>query len=112
MLVRRISPAPSATASRAQSSASRPAARRPDRKSTRLNSSHVKNSYAVFCLKKKDERDVHHVVGLSHLDCVRELAVVELLLRAFTELESCPEFGWQRVPGPLLLHGVCRRRRR
>src|SRR5690606_41422889 len=27
--------------------------RRPDRKSTRLNSSHVKISYAVFCLKKK-----------------------------------------------------------
>src|SRR5690606_40887827 len=26
---------------------------RKDRKSTRLNSSHVKNSYAVFCLKKK-----------------------------------------------------------
>src|SRR5690606_41289497 len=25
----------------------------PDRKSTRLNSSHVKSSYAVFCLKKK-----------------------------------------------------------
>src|SRR5690606_30489092 len=24
-----------------------------DRKSTRLNSSHVKNAYAVFCLKKK-----------------------------------------------------------
>src|SRR5690606_40005220 len=28
-------------------------ASRLDRKSTRLNSSHVKNSYAVFCLKKK-----------------------------------------------------------
>src|SRR5690606_41465646 len=28
-------------------------ARREDRKSTRLNSSHVKISYAVFCLKKK-----------------------------------------------------------
>src|SRR5690606_39817004 len=27
-----------------------------DRKSTRLNSSHVKNSYAVFCLKKKKEK--------------------------------------------------------
>src|SRR5690606_39471420 len=27
-----------------------------DRKSTRLNSSHVKISYAVFCLKKK----IHH----------------------------------------------------
>src|SRR5258708_14219028 len=26
---------------------------RPDRKSTRLNSSHQINSYAVFCLKKK-----------------------------------------------------------
>src|SRR5690349_21894335 len=26
---------------------------RRDRKSTRLNSSHVENSYAVFCLKKK-----------------------------------------------------------
>src|SRR3712207_8229984 len=27
--------------------------RRPDRKSTRLNSSHANISYAVFCLKKK-----------------------------------------------------------
>src|SRR5690606_40644973 len=27
-----------------------------DRKSTRLNSSHVKISYAVFCLKKKKQR--------------------------------------------------------
>src|SRR5204862_5675646 len=27
-----------------------------DRKSTRLNSSHVESSYAVFCLKKKNER--------------------------------------------------------
>src|SRR5690606_40009861 len=27
-----------------------------DRKSTRLNSSHVKTSYAVFCLKKKRTR--------------------------------------------------------
>src|SRR5690606_41916800 len=31
----------------------RPCARSGDRKSTRLNSSHVKISYAVFCLKKK-----------------------------------------------------------
>src|SRR3989442_16027773 len=28
--------------------------RDPDRKSTRLNSSHVRISYAVFCLKKKN----------------------------------------------------------
>src|SRR5438874_6412141 len=30
------------------------AAPRQDRKSTRLNSSHVETSYAVFCLKKKN----------------------------------------------------------
>src|SRR5690625_5305761 len=28
-----------------------------DRKSTRLNSSHVAISYAVFCLKKKSQKD-------------------------------------------------------
>src|SRR5690606_28262514 len=36
-----------------------------DRKSTRLNSSHVKISYAVFCLKKKKSRKVHD--PLPHL---------------------------------------------
>src|SRR5690625_6696796 len=30
-----------------------------DRKSTRLNSSHVAISYAVFCLKKKKQRKLH-----------------------------------------------------
>src|SRR5690349_23803783 len=30
-----------------------------DRKSTRLNSSHVEISYAVFCLKKKKKRKQH-----------------------------------------------------
>src|SRR5690349_22064582 len=39
----------------------RHAARRPrrDRKSTRLNSSHVEISYAVFCLKKKKNTRVN-----------------------------------------------------
>src|SRR5699024_11680070 len=32
---------------------------RRDRKSTRLNSSHVSNSYAVFCLKKKNHLPHH-----------------------------------------------------
>src|SRR5436305_3393107 len=32
-----------------------------DRKSTRLNSSHVRISYAVFCLKKKTRRPVFPV---------------------------------------------------
>src|SRR5690606_39497098 len=40
-------------ADRAESAAARNACMSPDRKSTRLNSSHVKISYAVFCLKKK-----------------------------------------------------------
>src|SRR5437870_6562324 len=31
-----------------------------DRKSTRLNSSHVAISYAVFCLKKKNETETSH----------------------------------------------------
>src|SRR5690554_7028755 len=35
-----------------------------DRKSTRLNSSHVRISYAVFCLKKKNTFFLWIVVGL------------------------------------------------
>src|SRR5690554_7769403 len=31
-----------------------------DRKSTRLNSSHVRISYAVFCLKKKKKTTIKH----------------------------------------------------
>src|SRR2546426_1812886 len=48
----------------------RPVARRDarseaDRKSTRLNSSHLVISYAVFCLKKKNNKNVpaDHVTG-------------------------------------------------
>src|SRR6266571_6713161 len=36
---------------------------RPDRKSTRLNSSHMSISYAVFCLKKKKK---NHRIPLAH----------------------------------------------
>src|SRR3712207_7797676 len=32
-----------------------------DRKSTRLNSSHANNSYAVFCLKKKIYFSIHDI---------------------------------------------------
>src|SRR5256885_12479599 len=34
---------------------------RGDRKSTRLNSSHLVISYAVFCLKKKKKEEVHYI---------------------------------------------------
>src|SRR2546427_5114344 len=38
---------------------------RRDRKSTRLNSSHSQISYAVFCLKKKKERNDPYVPHLA-----------------------------------------------
>src|SRR2546430_2826253 len=36
-----------------------------DRKSTRLNSSHSQISYAVFCLKKKNQRDAAMLTVMS-----------------------------------------------
>src|SRR3989442_5629148 len=39
---------------------------RADRKSTRLNSSHVRISYAVFCLKKKKEQNVTFTLYECH----------------------------------------------
>src|SRR5258708_4749952 len=57
--------------------------RKSDRKSTRLNSSHQIISYAVFCLKKKNNRNQsykcplffhsflpHHILVRHSLDCV------------------------------------------
>src|SRR5207253_10651424 len=38
-----------------------------DRKSTRLNSSHVAISYAVFCLKKKKTTSSLYLTALQHL---------------------------------------------
>src|SRR4051794_41607845 len=42
----------------AEMSRAEPSASSTDRKSTRLNSSHPSISYAVFCLKKKKDREV------------------------------------------------------
>src|SRR5256885_10993853 len=39
--------------------------RQVDRKSTRLNSSHLVISYAVFCLKKKTNQLAHHTSPTS-----------------------------------------------
>src|SRR5690606_10652432 len=44
-----------------------------DRKSTRLNSSHVKNSYAVFCLKKKLDQ-------LKHKQIEQQKVYIHLLI--------------------------------
>src|SRR5256885_10889775 len=48
---------PTSTAKFSSTTARAPA--RPDRKSTRLNSSHLVISYAVFCLKKKQTHLYH-----------------------------------------------------
>src|SRR3712207_8780737 len=39
---------------------------RPDRKSTRLNSSHANISYAVFCLKKKKKKTTQAILEVLH----------------------------------------------
>src|SRR5690349_22461950 len=58
-----------------------------DRKSTRLNSSHVEISYAVFCLKKKKKEKVEGVepeqpgsamVGVELAQAVRVVARAEV----------------------------------
>src|SRR5690606_41802939 len=40
-----------------------------DRKSTRLNSSHVKISYAVFCLKKKKKKEKTRIKRDDSTNC-------------------------------------------
>src|SRR5689334_23570940 len=66
------SPAPECRSARRREETRRS---RPDRKSTRLNSSHSSISYAVFCLKKKnklkrrsDRTKTHHPPYLSTAD--------------------------------------------
>src|SRR5216683_1043840 len=74
---------------------------RPDRKSTRLNSSHDQISYAVFCLKKKKRHGRHldrEATRLPHaalhfLDALLEMRVarIDFLLcndAATTELST------------------------
>src|SRR5690349_22216460 len=74
------------TATASMRSSVRPASTKTaDRKSTRLNSSHVEISYAVFCLKKK--RKLHekgHTVVTSH--------ATEVYLK-FTPCEVVVHFG-------------------
>src|ERR1039457_4959014 len=43
-----------------------PKATVPDRKSTRLNSSHLVISYAVFCLKKVNHTQKHDIAVFAH----------------------------------------------
>src|ERR1039458_1014577 len=67
-----------------------------DRKSTRLNSSHLGISYAVFCLKKKD--------GLVVGEQPPNRAVVYELRRGARPrvISGCARRDRDRVPGPHL----------
>src|SRR6202522_1049873 len=66
--------------------------RREDRKSTRLNSSHLRISYAVFCLKKTESNLVHRadadlVFPATVISAVREpdFVVPALFICAFDD---------------------------
>src|SRR5690349_23508458 len=73
-------PRSSICASCVPAGASTPAIARRDRKSTRLNSSHVEISYAVFCLKKKKEyADDIHVFIQTHIFSSPMLHKLDLL---------------------------------
>src|SRR5256885_11388313 len=50
-----------------------------DRKSTRLNSSHLVISYAVFCLKKKSTASYCHILICSQVSCYRPLYISQQL---------------------------------
>src|SRR3989442_9531140 len=59
-----------------------------DRKSTRLNSSHVRISYAVFCLKKKKKRQHQRQVRISNhtfslkTQCISAHYIIESISRS------------------------------
>src|SRR5207249_8780133 len=60
--------------------------RRSDRKSTRLNSSHVSISYAVFCLKKKKPS----IITLDRLPCSSRPAYYRSFHRRRNRSHSAP----------------------
>src|SRR3712207_8024424 len=72
-------PAPPWTPSRGAGSQTCPATprrRRPDRKSTRLNSSHANISYAVFCLKKKKNITALIILALTSSSLTHRHAIL------------------------------------
>src|SRR2546430_13319454 len=69
----------------------------PDRKSTRLNSSHSQISYAVFCLKKKNKliAIAHRLPIISSLHLVHAIyfvlvALTRIHLQAYADSYTCP----------------------
>src|SRR5207249_10582616 len=72
-----------------------------DRKSTRLNSSHVSISYAVFCLKKKTKLRAHHSKTPRRM--------LKLNRRLFRASRFSREAGMWRIPWIFPMYRILRR---
>src|SRR5690242_21098375 len=57
----------------------------PDRKSTRLNSSHMSISYAVFCLKKKKKKNQNYLYQKHRTQKSIETGRPKLKLKILTD---------------------------
>src|SRR5256886_10758367 len=100
-------PTPSSSRARAISNFCDGVKTTPDRKSTRLNSSHSQISYAVFCLKKKKKQHGHTYCGQGSDRFDGELRrdssiVVQLLGHRviFALQEPCTHHHPRRRPAP------------
>src|ERR1039457_6456418 len=81
-----------------------------DRKSTRLNSSHLLISYAVFCLKKKRRGVMVGELGASGVACgVRCSATCAPLSMHVTSCESHTPVVTRRLPSPFSFFLMIRR---
>src|SRR5437660_117838 len=81
--------------------------RRRDRKSTRLNSSHVAISYAVFCLKKKNKHSVPRFFVPEH-GTMFTLALVRFPPTATKEIQYLNAKGavtYTDIAGDPVLYG-------
>src|SRR5262245_62283302 len=72
-----------------------------DRKSTRLNSSHLGISYAVFCLQKNTRQELLHFLRARQ-------SAADIRVYPANELLICAEIGWQDAEHPRLCEGMLR----
>src|SRR5205807_1014418 len=59
-----------------------------DRKSTRLNSSHLVNSYAVFCLKKKNQKEIAGIQSATSRQNTKDQVYAQNEMLAYQQKES------------------------
>src|SRR5256886_12955134 len=72
-----------------------------DRKSTRLNSSHSQNSYAVFCLKKKKphiQRQWRRDITVEARHPVKNAVDIALLVHGRGRIKAMHRTGYRPLP--------------